>query len=87
MPIYIVREGWNARLEWADGLLSKMLECMDWTEWSGYALEKGLATKSDEFSENSKRPSTPPHFQKIVLQSFYDRCGCIYAKRYDGQIV
>ena len=37
------------------------------------------------FWKNSKRPSTtpPPHFWKIILQFFYDRYGCIYARRYD----
>ena len=40
------------------------------------------------FRKNSKRPSTPtPHFWKLMLQFFYDRYGCIYARRYDGQIV
>ena len=29
----------------------------------------------------------PPHFWKIILQFFYDGYGCIYARRYDGQIV
>ena len=39
-------------------------------------LGKGSATKSDELSENSKRPSTlPPHFRKIILQILYDRHG------------
>ena len=33
-------------------------------------LGKGPATKSDEFLENSKRPLTPPHFWKIILQIF-----------------
>jgi hypothetical protein len=32
-------------------------------------------------------PCPPPHFQKIMLQILYDRCGCIYARKYDGQIV
>ena len=40
------------------------------------------------FQKNSKRTSTPsPYFRKIMLQHFYDRYGCIYAWRYDGQIV
>ena len=39
------------------------------------------------FRKNSNRPSTPPHFQKIMLQISYDRYGCIYARRYDEQIV
>ena len=38
------------------------------------------------FRKNSKRPSTPPHFQKIILQMFYKGYGCIYARRYEGQI-
>ena len=35
MPIYIV-EWFRMLLEWADGLLSKMLECMDgmYTPWT-----------------------------------------------------
>ena len=49
---------------------------------------KDGATKSDEFSEKFHRPLTPrPHFRKIMLQFFYDRYGCIYARRNDGQIV
>ena len=39
------------------------------------------------FRKNPKRPSTPPHFRKIMLQIFYDRYGSIYARRYDGQVV
>ena len=40
------------------------------------------------FRKNSKRPSTPlPHFRKIMLHIAHDRYGCIYARRYDGQIV
>ena len=40
------------------------------------------------FQKNSTRPSTPtPHFRKIMLQFFYDRYGCIYGRKYDGQIV
>ena len=51
-------------------------------------LGRGPATKSNEVRKNSKRPLTPPpHFWKIILQIFYDRYGCIYARRYDGQIV
>ena len=29
----------------------------------------------------------PPYFRKIMLQIFYDRYGCIYARRYDDQTV
>ena len=39
------------------------------------------------FWKNSKRPLTPPHFWKIMLQIFYNGYGCIYARRYEGQIV
>ena len=46
------------------------------------------ATKSDEFSEKFQTAfNPPPHFWKIMLQIFYDRYGCIYARRHDGQIV
>ena len=40
------------------------------------------------FRKNSKRPSTPlPHFRKIMLHIAHDRYGCIYARRYDGQLM
>ena len=40
------------------------------------------------FWKNSKRPSNhPPIFLEIILQIFYDRYGCIFARRYDGWIV
>ena len=40
------------------------------------------------FRKKSKRPSTPPpSFWSIMFQIVYDRYCCIYARRYDGQIV
>ena len=45
-------------------------------------LGKGLAPKSDEF-----QTAPAPHFRTIILQFFYDRHGCIYARRCEGQIV
>ena len=50
---------------------------------------KGGATKSNEFSEKFQTAFDSPrlHFRKIMLQFFYDRYGCIYARRYDDQIV
>ena len=40
------------------------------------------------FCKNSKRPLTsPPPFSENYVAIFYDRYGCIYARRYDGQIV
>ena len=47
---------------------------------------KGHVTKSDAKIPIRLRPP-PPHFRKIMLQFFYDRYGCIYERRYDGQIV
>ena len=50
---------------------------------------KGLATASDEFSEKFQKAfdPPPPSFLEFILQNFYDKYGCIYARRYDGQIV
>ena len=52
-------------------------------------LGKGPTTKSDEFLDKFQTAFDlpPSHFRKIMLQMFYDRYGCIYARRYDGQIV
>ena len=52
-------------------------------------LGTGHATKSDEFSEKFQTAFDPPpsHFQKIILQIFYNGYGRIYASRYEGQIV
>ena len=47
---------------------------------------KGRVTKSDAKIPIRLRPP-PPHFRKIMLQFFYDRYDCIYARRYYGQIV
>ena len=39
------------------------------------------------FRKNSKRPLTlPPPPPPSFLEN-YDRCGCIFARRYDGQII
>ena len=46
-----------------------------------------MATKSDDFLEILERPSNPPSFLRNYVVSFYDRYGCIYARRYDGQIL
>ena len=49
---------------------------------------KGPATKSDEFSEKFHTALDPhPSFSENYVAIFYDRYGCIYARRYDGQIV
>ena len=37
--------------------------------------------------KSSKWLSTPPSFFENYVAIFYDRYGCIYARRYDGQIV
>ena len=51
-------------------------------------LGKGGATKSDEFLEQLKTAfDPPPSFLENYIAIFYDRYGCIYARRYDGQIV
>ena len=51
-------------------------------------LGKGQATKSDKLSEKFQTAfGPPPHFRKIMMQIFYDRYGCIYARRYDGHTV
>ena len=46
------------------------------------------AIKSEKFSEKFQTafdpPPPPPNFLKIILQIFYDRYGCIYARRYNG---
>ena len=39
------------------------------------------------FRKNSKRPSTHPHFRKIMLQFLYNGYGCTYASIYEGQKV
>ena len=55
------------------------------------SLGKDPATKSDKFSEKFQTafdlPPLPPIFGKLNCNFFYDRHGCIYARRYDGQIV
>ena len=38
------------------------------------------------FRENPNGLRPPPHFRKIMLQTLYDRYGCIYARRYDGWV-
>ena len=51
-------------------------------------LGEGGYTKSNEFWEKFQMAfDPPPHFWKIILQFFYNRYGCIYARRYDGQMV
>ena len=54
-----------------------------------YFLGRGPATKSDEFSEKNPNGlrSPPPSLSENFVANFYDKYGCIYAKRYDGQIV
>ena len=66
-----------------------------------YILHKGrvMVPKRMNFRNNSKRPLTPLHFRKIVLQMLckgYKALkklaalyiyGCLYASRYEGQIV
>ena len=53
-------------------------------QWLG----KGPDTKLEEFLEKFQMDfDPPPHFWKIILQIFYNRYGCIYARRYDGQMV
>ena len=54
-------------------------------QWS-----KGRITLPNQmnFQKNSRRPSTPPpHFRKIILQFFCNGYGCIYAGKYECQIV
>ena len=54
-----------------------------------FSLGKDPATKSDEFLEKFQTAfdPPPPHFWKIMLQIFYNGYSCIYARRYEGQIV
>ena len=38
--------------------------------------------KRMNFRKSSKRPLTPPHFWKVMLQIFYNGYGRIYARRH-----
>ena len=49
-------------------------------------LGTGHATKSDEFSEKFQTASDPHLIFENCIAIFYDRYGCIYARRYDGQV-
>ena len=46
----------------------------------------GMGPNQMNFQKYSKRPSTPPppSFSENHIAIFYDRYGCIYARRYDG---
>ena len=52
-------------------------------------LGKNLPTKSDDFLEKFQTAlePPPPHYWKIILQIFYNGYGCIYTRRYEGQMV
>ena len=51
-------------------------------------LGKGPATKSDEFLEKFQTAFDPPgSFLENYIANFYDRYGCIYARRCDSWIV
>ena len=52
------------------------------------SLGKGAATKSDELLEKFQTAFDPlPHFLENYIAFFYNGYGCIYARRYKGQIV
>ena len=63
----------------------------DWivTFLSHFFCHKGRVRLPNQMNKNSKGPlpPPPPYFRKIMLQIFYDRYGCIYARRYDDQTV
>ena len=57
-----------------------------WKFLNAFAIKGRLPRMN--FWKNSKRPLTlPPHFWKIMLPIYYNGYGCIYARRYEGQIV
>ena len=44
-------------------------------------------TNQMNFGENSKQPLTPPSLLENYIAIYYNGYGCIYARRYEGQIV
>ena len=60
----------------------------DGAPWNAH-LGKGPATKSDDFLEKFQTVFDPPatSFLENYIAIFYNGHSCIYAKRYEGQII
>ena len=58
-------------------------------DYDFYDSGKDGCTKLDKFSEKFQTAfdSPPPSFSENILQIFYNGYTCIYARRYEGQIV